>query len=91
MSMTPASKIIERCGGFKVVADWLGLDRSAVQRWTYDPPRGAGEQVPLKHWAALVEKAAEAGVAIDLTELMPAEVAALAARPTAAAVTGAAA
>jgi hypothetical protein len=73
--MTPASKIIERCGGFKVVADWLGLDRSAVQRWTYEHPKGTGEQVPLKHWTPLIEAAAQAGVEIKPSELMPPEVA----------------
>lgn len=73
--MTPASEIIRRVGGFKTVADWLGLDRSAVQRWTYDPPKGAGEQVPLKHWTTLIAKAAEAGHEIKLSELMPEDVA----------------
>lgn len=71
--MTPASKIIERCGGFKVVADWLGLDRSGVQRWTYEPPRGTGERVPTQHWAPLIRKARENGVEIELDELVPAD------------------
>ena len=73
--MTPASVIIERCGGFKVVADWLGMDRSGVQRWTYDPPRGTGERVPTQHWEPLILKAAEHGVLITLEELVPAEAA----------------
>lgn len=71
--MTPASEIIDRCGGFKVVADWLGLDRSGVQRWTYPAPKGSGERVPTQHWASLIRKASEAGIQIELQELVPAE------------------
>lgn len=73
--MTPASKIIERCGGFKAVADWLGLERTAVQRWTYPSPKGTGEQVPMKHWLPLIDAARAAGVEVLLSELMPADVA----------------
>ncbi len=73
--MTPASQIIERCGGFKIVADWLGMDRSGVQRWTYDPPKGAGDRVPMRHWSALIAKARANGVEIQPSELMPADVA----------------
>lgn len=63
--MTPASQIIERLGGFQAVADMLGISRNAVQRWTYsaepsgakyDKTKGLGEQVPMRHWAALVAK-----------------------------------
>lgn len=77
--MTPASAIIERCGGFKAVADWLGLERTAVQRWTYAPPKGSGEQVPMKHWSGLIEAARAHGVEVTLQELMPPEVARIAA------------
>jgi hypothetical protein len=77
--MTPASAIIERCGGFKSVADMLGLERTAVQRWTYAPPKGTGEQVPSKHWAPLIEAARERGIEVRLSELMPDDVAKLAA------------
>ncbi len=77
--MTPASEIIRRCGGFKVVADWLGLERTAVQRWTYEPPKGTGEQIPMKHWTALVESARAHGLEVSLGELMPEDVARMAA------------
>jgi hypothetical protein len=81
--MTPASKIIERCGGPKSVADWLGLERTAVQRWTYDPPKGTGEQIPMKHWAPLIEAAKSRNIEINLAELMPPEVAHIAAEEAA--------
>jgi hypothetical protein len=82
--MTPASEIVARCGGFKAVADWLGLERTAVQRWTYEPPKGTGEQVPMKHWAPLIDAARKHGIEITLAELMPAEVARVAAEEAAA-------
>lgn len=69
--MTPASEIIRRLGGNKAVADMLGLERTAVQRWTYQPPRGLGDKVPMRHWTALVEKSAGS---VSLGELMNAEV-----------------
>lgn len=69
--MTPASQIVERCGGFKTVAEWLNLDRSGVQRWTYPAPRGTGERIPTQHWAPLIRKAAEHGIAITIEELVP--------------------
>jgi len=76
--MTPASEIITRCGGPKAVADWLGLERTAVQRWTYPAPKGTGEQIPMKHWAAIITAAAGAGIEVRLTELMPEDVARMA-------------
>lgn len=76
--MTPASEIITRCGGFKTVADWLGLERTAVQRWTYPAPKGTGEQIPMKHWAGLMARAGAAGIELKLSELMPDDVARLA-------------
>ena len=76
--MTPASQIIERCGGFKAVAEWLGLERTAVQRWTYPHPKGTGERVPMKHWTALVEVARAHGFEVSLAEMMPEQMARMA-------------
>lgn len=76
--MTPASDIIARCGGPKTVADWLGLERTAVQRWTYAPPKGTGQKVPMRHWSALIAAAAKNGHEVTLAELMPSDVAAVA-------------
>jgi hypothetical protein len=78
--MTPASEIIERCGGPKTVADWLGLERTAVQRWTYPRPKGTGERVPMRHWSALIAAAAQHDKLISLAELMPPDVAKVARR-----------
>lgn len=80
--MKPASEIIARCGGPKAVADWLGLERTAVQRWTYDPPKGTGKQIPVKHWAPLISAAKAAGITILVSELLPEDVANIAALET---------
>ncbi|MCR5876957.1 helix-turn-helix domain-containing protein [Phenylobacterium sp. J367] len=71
---------MERLGGFKAVADQLGITRNAVQRWTYDAPRGHNNRVPQKHWATLVEKS---GGKVALSELMTDEVAQIVAVATA--------
>lgn len=46
--MATAQKIINDCGGPKVVAGWLRLDRSTVQRWI------DGGRIPEKRWATLI-------------------------------------
>lgn len=75
--MTPASDIIKRCGGNLRVAEWLGLERTAVQRWTYPKDKGGtGERIPTRHWAALIAKAAEHGSVVRLEELIPPDAAA---------------
>jgi hypothetical protein len=62
--MTPVADIIERCGGVSTVARWLGLDYSGVFRW---------KRVPVQHWAPLISTAREAGIEIQLDELVPDE------------------
>lgn len=69
---TPASQIIRRLGGFKQVAELLGISRNAVQRWVYPSPQGLGDRVPMKHWTALVEKSEGE---VSLSELMNEQVA----------------
>jgi DNA-binding transcriptional regulator YdaS (Cro superfamily) len=71
--MTAASEIIARLGGFKAVAEMLGITRNGVQRWTYGRNQGGLEnRVPAKHWAALIEKSEGK---VTLAELMNAELA----------------
>lgn len=70
--MTPASEIVLRLGGYKAVGELLGISRNAVQRWTYDPPQGLGDRVPMRHWPALVEKSKGR---VSLQELMDVDMA----------------
>lgn len=51
------------------------MERSGVQRWVYDPPRGCGNRIPAKHWGPLIAAAAENGHTITVDELIPAEAA----------------
>lgn len=69
--MATAAEIIRRCGGIKTVADWLGLDRSAVQRWSTRDAHGRGGEIPPKHWAALIHSAKSHAIEIGLEELAP--------------------
>ena len=64
--MTIAQVIIKRCGGPRIVADWLQIDRSTVQRWIGDG------RVPAKRWAPLIIAAKLHGVEIAIEELVPA-------------------
>lgn len=60
---TAADHVIEKCGGFKQVSDWLGIDLSAVYRFTYPRERGGTDGViPARHQTALLQKARENGV-----------------------------
>lgn len=68
---TPASIVIERFGGIRAVAEALSLERTAVQRWTYDKPKGTGGTVPQKHWAPLMERARQIGIELQADDLLP--------------------
>lgn len=60
---TAADHVIEKCGGFKQVSEWLDLDLSAVYRFTYPRERGGTDGViPARHQAMLLQKARENGV-----------------------------
>ena len=63
--MASAQALIKRCGGPRVVAEWLALDRSTVQRWV-----GEG-RVPSKRWAPLIIAAKLNGIEISLDDLIP--------------------
>jgi hypothetical protein len=64
--MEPASLIIDRCGGVAIVAQWLGLDRTSVLRWTHPRSKGGSDgMVPTKRQAALLAKAREHGVPLE--------------------------
>lgn len=63
---TVAEHVIEKCGGFKPVSEWLGLDLSAVYRFTYPRSRGGTDGViPARHQATLLQKARENGVDLN--------------------------
>ena len=60
-----AARVIEKCGGHRVVADWLGLSLSQVYRFTYSKERGGtGGVIPASHQPTLLKKAKEHNVAL---------------------------
>lgn len=57
---TVAEHVIEKCGGFKQVSEWLGLDLSTVYRFTYPRSKGGTDGViPAQHQGVLLAKARE--------------------------------
>lgn len=64
--MTIAQLITKKCGGPRIVADWLQIDRSTVQRWIGDG------RVPAKRWASLIIAAKMNGVEVSIDDLIPA-------------------
>lgn len=73
--MNPAQDIVARCGGVAVVAEWLGLDRSWVLRWSYPKDRGGtGGLIPARHQGPLMLRARREGIDLP-AELFFAEVA----------------
>jgi len=67
----PADAIIKRCGGYGIVAEWLRVRPSTVQRWTYED--GTAGMIPPKYWPALLKRAKASGVDIAGSDLLPAE------------------
>jgi hypothetical protein len=67
----PAKSIITRCGGVAVVADWLGLNRTSVLRWTHARDKGgSGGLVPSKHQAALLAAARQHGKRLEPSDFI---------------------
>lgn len=61
-----AERIIEKCGGAATVAEWLGIDPSAVHRWKYPRDRGGtGGVVPSAHQQTLLDRARQNSVALS--------------------------
>ena len=57
-----ATRIIEKFGGSRRLAKLLGLDASAVYRWTYQGKKGAGGAIPTRHQNRLLQEAAAHGI-----------------------------
>lgn len=72
--LSPAYNVIEKLGGKTVVADELGLNKSALSRWCAPRPEGTGGMVPQRYWPQLMEMARRQGVVITLQELAALEV-----------------
>lgn len=61
----PAARVIEKCGGHKVVAEMLGVHVSRVFRWTYPAERGGTDgEIPRKQQSKLLKRAKARGICL---------------------------
>jgi hypothetical protein len=68
-----AEHVIEKCGGPKVVSEWLGLDLSNIYRFTYPRSRGGTDGIiPAHHQPVLLAKARENGIDLTPNDFFPA-------------------
>lgn len=59
---TPADNVIEKCGGYQRVAEWLGITLPQVYKFTYALDKGGtGGVIPARHQPKLLEKSRETG------------------------------
>lgn len=60
--MTPAEKVIEKCGGIAKTAILTRRTESVVYRWTYEKSKGGtGGAIPRKAQLMILKAAAERG------------------------------
>lgn len=70
--MEPASSIIEKLGGPKVVSEGIGVSYTAPYRWTYPRERGGTcGCVPYRHIPHLLRLAAKLGVDLSAADFQP--------------------
>ena len=68
---TSAQHVIDRLGGFREVADFLGVHKSRVHRWTYPRDRGGtGGVIPQRHFGKLMDMAQKRGVDLQADDLV---------------------
>lgn len=61
-----AKRIIEKCGGAKVVAALLDIDVSSVHKWKYPSGRGGTNGlIPSARQQELLERARAAGITLN--------------------------
>jgi len=67
-----AQRVIEKCGGHRVVAEMVGVDVCNVFRWTYPKDRGGtGGLIPARHQPLLLERARERRVPLTPADFFP--------------------
>jgi hypothetical protein len=75
--MEPASTIIKKLGGAKVVADITGRAITAPYRWQYPLQKGGtGGLIPQKHHRLLLDYARRNGIALRATDFVQLDIAA---------------
>lgn len=71
-----AQRIIDKCGGYRAVAEMLGVRLPAVYRWVHPRERGgAGGLVPARYQNRLFSAARAAGIPLEPADFFPDETA----------------
>ena len=60
-----ARYVLDKCGGARVVADWLGIHESIVYKWTYENGRSSDGLIPAKYQQPLLLEAHAHGIDLD--------------------------
>lgn len=71
--MEPAKNIVEKFGGTKALADALGIQTSAVLKWTYPKERsGTNGLIPTQKQIEIIAAAKRLGVKLSPKDFFPA-------------------
>ncbi len=69
VSLTPAARVIEKCGGIEATAEMVGRDRSVVNRWRLPKEKGGtGGIVPAHHQVTLLSEAPKHGIKLTSSD-----------------------
>jgi hypothetical protein len=69
----PASSVIKKLGGPKIVAGIVGVHRTRVSNWSRSREvGGTGGMIPMKHVARLLDFAKENGIDLSAEDFIPA-------------------
>ena len=69
-----AARVIQKCGGHKMVAKWLGLSLTRIYCFTYSKAKGGtGGLIPAEHQRTLLNKAKKHGVDLTPADFFEAE------------------
>ncbi len=66
LEKSPAARVIEKCGGIDRTAEFVGRDRSVVNRWRLPREKGGtGGIVPAHHQVKLLSEAPKHGIKLS--------------------------
>ena len=69
LEKSPAARVIEKCGGIDRTAEFVGRDRSVVNRWRLPREKGGtGGIVPAHHQVKLLSEAPKHGIKLTSSD-----------------------
>tara|TARA_R110000824_G_scaffold401032_2_gene610433 strand:- start:13168 stop:13395 length:228 start_codon:yes stop_codon:yes gene_type:complete len=70
--MNPAQNVIDKFGGVKLLANEIGLKRSAVYKWTYPKERaGTGGMIPSDKMIEIIYASKRLGIDLLPSDFFP--------------------